>query len=455
MEKQLDIEVVEAQDTGLNIKINFAQVMKFALPSIFSMVVMGIFGAIDGVFVSRLIGVESLAAVNVSFPIIMAIMAIGSMIASGGSALVAKKKGEGLEEEARKNFSMLIVASTIGIGILSLVSFVFREPLLQFLGADAFLLPKSLTYITPILMLAPLISLAFIFQSFLIADGRPNLSMGVSIIGGLSNVALNYVFIQNLGWGLAGTAWATTIGYSIPAVVGLVYFAVARGGGLYFVKPTWDGSVMAKTFSNGLSEFVTMISVTVTSTFMNNIIMDIEGPLGVASVGIMLAVQGLITSLFMGYGFGIAPIISYNFGKSDVGNLKKIYALSLKIVAVLALFSIAIATVFASPLIQIYVDAGTPVYDMAVFGLRMVSMGFIFMAFNMFGSGMFTALNDGKTSAVISVSRSLVVLVITLSILPALFGMDGVWIALPVVEVVSVLVTVYFFRSKRRKYGYA
>lgn len=438
----------------LDLKISFTSLLKFALPSIISMVIMGIFSSIDGVFISRFLDVMSLAAANVSMPILTATIAVGAMMAAGGSALVAKQKGEGKTVEARQNFSLIIYFTIIISTIATVIALVFMEPLLGMLGTDDFLLPLSRSYITPITIFIPFIMLGFIFQSFLIADGKPTFAMAISTIGGFSNVVLNFTFLRIFEMGLAGAAYATIIGFSIPSVIGLIYFTFSRKEGLYFVKPTFKFGTITKSMTNGLSEFISLFAVTLTATMMNNIIMDIEGPLGVASVGIMMAVQGLVTSTFMGYAMGIAPLISYNYGKKDNDQLANIYRYSKKIVLACALLSILIATIFAGPLVNIYVSRSTDVYNMAVYGLRIVSMSFIFIAFNMFTSAWFTAFNNGLISGLLSFFRTLVFFAATILILPRIFDMNGVWFALPVAETFAIIMSVYFLKKYKKTYGY-
>ena len=448
-----------SETSNLNININLGSVLKFSLPSIVSTVIFGIFGVVDTILISRFIDMESLAAANLTMPILTSTMAVGFMIATGGSALVATKKGEGREVEARENFSLLIYVSFLFSAIAAILCLLFLEPLLRFLGVNDGVMALSKEYIVPIITSIPFIMMGFVFQKFLIADGKPTFAMIVSSLGGAASMGLSFFFITRLDMGLLGTSLGTVIGLSLPAVVGFVYFTFFRKSGLYFVKPKFVWNVLTKSTTNGISEFITMMAVTVTSTFMNNIIMDIEGPLGVAAVGIMMALQGIVTSLFMGYSFGISPIISYNYGKGDTDALKKTYALSLKIVGGLSLLSILIGVLFASPLTRIFVNpADSPVdllvYEMAVYGMRIVSLSFLLMAFNTFATGLFTALNNGWVSGVMSFFRTLVFLVVSLLLLPRIFEMNGIWLALPFAEILSIFMTVYYLRKMNGVYQY-
>jgi len=442
--------------SSLDMRITLPAVLKFSFPSIISMVLMTAFGAIDGIFISRFIDMESFAAMNIAFPILTTTLAVGFMIAAGGSALVAKKRGEEKDVEARENFSLLIAFTLVFSILASSIAFFFLEPLLIFLGANEMILPLAKEYITPIVVAIPIIILGFLFQKFLIADGRPTLAMIVSSSGGLIGVGLNFLLINYLDMGLFGASLGTAIAYSIPSVVGGIYFTFFRKEGLYFVRPKFVVQVITKSFTNGVSEFISMIAVSITATYMNNIVMNIEGPMGVAAVGIMMTVQGLITSTFLGYAFGVGPLISFNYGQENTDNLKKLYSLSLKIVSALAGLSILIAIVFASHLTRIYVAQGTPVYDMAVFGLRLMSASFILVAINSFASNMFVALNNGWVSGVLSFFRTLVLLQISLFVLPNMVnGMTGVWAALPFAELLAMGMTVYYFKKMKTKYQYA
>lgn len=440
---------------SLDIKINTSSVLKFALPSILSMVIMTTFGMVDGVFISRLIDMYAFSAMNIAFPILTTIIAVGFMLATGGSALVAMKKGEGKEVEARENFSFLTYFSFGFSVIASILTWIFLEPLLRFLGANESLLPLAKEYIEPIVIGMPIVLLGFVFQKFFIAEGRPTFAMIVSSSSGVASVFFNFLFIQYLEMGLRGAAIGTVISYSIPSIIGLIYFSFFRKSGLYFVKSPFVFKVITKSTTNGISEFISMMAVSITATYMNNIVMNLEGPMGVAAIGIMMTTQGLITSMFLGYAFGVSPLISFNHGEGNTENLKKIYSLSLRTIAVLSLISIVLAIVLASPLTRVYVSSGTPVYDMAVFGLRILSIGFVFSAFNVFASNMFVALNNGWVSGVLSFFRTLVLIQVTLFVFSNLFGMNGVWAAMPLAEVFAMIMTIYYFRKMKARYRYA
>lgn len=445
------------QQNKLDFEIKGLNVMKFAFPTIISMVVMSVFGTIDGIFVSRFLDVMSLSAVNIAMPILTATIAVGMMIATGGSALTARKKGEGKEQEARENFTLLIVFSTVASAIVAFIVWLFLdEILLYILGADDYIMPLARDYILPIVIGMPVALTGFVMSKFLIVDGKPTLAMITSSAGGIVSAALNFVLLGMLDLDIFWAGMGSAIGYLVPTLVGVGYFLFKKKEGLYFAKPKWDGKAITGSMIAGISEFITMFAVTVTSTVMNNVVMDIGGFEGVAAVGIVLGAQGIVTSIFVGYAFGVAPIISYKHGKKCEDDIKSIYKLSMKIMGGLAVVAILMGFLLASPLTRIYVSRSTAVYNMALFGIRLLSASFILVAYNTFATAFFTAFEDGWVSGVMSFFRSLVFIVATLLVIPGMFGtMTGVWIAIPVAEVLATLVTIYYLRKMKATYHYA
>lgn len=445
------------QQNKLDFEITGKNLMKFAFPTIISMVVMSIFGTIDGVFVSRFLDVMSLSAVNIAMPVLTATIAVGMMIATGGSALIARKKGEGKDQEARENFTLLIVFSTVASVIVSFIVWLFLdEILLYILSADEYILPLARDYILPIVIGMPAALIGFVMSKFLIVDGKPVLAMITSSAGGIVSAALNFMLLGILGLDIFWAGMGSAIGYLVPTLVGIGYFLFKKKEGLYFTKPKWDSKAITGPMTAGVSEFITMFAVTVTSTVMNNVVMDIGGFEGVAAVGIVLGAQGIVTSIFAGYSFGIAPIVSYRYGKKCEAEIKSIYKISIKIIAGLAVVAILIGVTLASPLTRIYVSRSTAVYDMALFGIRLLSASFVLVAYNIFATAFFTAFGDGWVSGIMSFCRSLVFLVSTLLVIPGMFGtMTGVWIAIPAAEVLAILVTIYYLRKMKATYDYA
>ena len=458
---------MEKIDPSLEKEISTGMLLKFALPTVLTYVFMGTFGIVDGVFVSRILGEYELSAVSLVGPFIMFVLAIGTMFGAGGNALVAKEIGEGNIQWARQDFTLVIIMSFMATAVLAIIGGLFPDLVLTILGVDADVYHLALYYFMPLVVFLPFVGAGIMFQIFLITEGKAHLGMIATIIGGSLSIFLNWLLLHRFQWGLEGAAISTCIGYTIPTVFGLIYFSTnkKRKGLLYFVKPRFKVYVLVRTCLNGMSEMVIMMASAITGTVMNNILMDIDGPMAVAAAGIMMAMFGTAASVFGGYAAGVSPLISYNYGKRESGRLKKIFHSSLWIVSIMSLGTMVFSWIFTDLFISIFLrDVWVyiggfilllPIYEMAFNGVRMIGVGYIFMGINMFGSMLYTAFNNARESTAISLLRGIVFFMATLSILPVIMGVNGVWIAMPVADALTAVFTVYFFIKFRKKYQYA
>ena len=402
---------------------------------------------------SNFLGTDALSAVSIAGPFLAIALAIGTMIATGGCALVSGRMGEGQMEKARQNFSFYMLFSVAISTLFCVLGILFRRPILYAMGADEALYHLCEAYAVPIFLLIPFAMVSIVLQIFFVAAGRPGLGFGLSIAGGVTNIVLDYVLLAVFPLGVAGTAYASAAGYFLQSVIGVVFFLV--NGSLYFVRPKFDGRALGKACSNGMSEMVGMLAVTVTMVAMNVILMRLVGSDGVAAAAIILSAQTILSAGYAGYVQGIAPVVSYHFGAENFSELKRLTRAALKTVAGMSLLTFAIAFALARPIALLFAKNSAPVTEMAVRGTYIFAAAFLLMGFNLFASGFFTALNDGKTSAILSLFRTLIFLILPLLILPRLWCVDGVWISMPVAEVLSILLSVFCFRRMRNKYHYA
>ncbi len=444
------------ETTALDQPISTRWLLKFSLPTILSTVAMTTFGMIDGVFASRVINPAALAAVNIVFPFLSFVMAVGFMLSIGGSALVAKKLGQGKVEEARRDFSLLAATTLVASIVLSSFGLLFPNALLNILGVDDFLRPMATDYLQPLLILLPFAMFGFFIQQFFVTEGKPTVGFMASMLGGVVNIGLNFLLIAHLQWELRGAAIATGLGYVVPAIVGVFFFLRNRGKGtLWFVRPRFSLPVLGQSSLNGASEMVTMLAMSFTQTVMNNILMDRSGHEAVAAAGIMFVGQGLLMAFFLGYASGVAPIISFNFGTSNTERLRRLFRRSMIIIVATSAAAIVVGYFTASLLTRIYVPVGIPIYDMAVRAFHIGLIGFVFAGVNSFASVLFTALNNGTVSAILSFMRTLVFVLLMLSLLPLVLDLDGVWLALPAAEVLALGVTGIVLWKMRGRYQYA
>ena len=442
-------------EKSLDIKIKPISLIKFALPTVISNLFMSIYMMVDGIFVANCVNTNALSAVNIVMPYVMIVLALGTMMGTGGSAVVSKLLGEGKEREAKENFSFICLVCLIVCTLVSVLSFVFRRPLLYMLGASDLIYDYCLSYATPLFFVAPLALLGMALQSFFIAAGKPGLGMTFSLAGGAVNIFLDWLFIARFGWETIGAALATGIGYSIPGIAGILYFAFARKGTLSFVLPKWRGRVLLKTVTNGSSEMVAMTASGITTIMMNTVVMKLAGEDGVAAISILIYTMSILTSVYMGYALGVAPVISYNFGAKNTDNLKKCHKINLRIIAISSLAMYLLGFVLRNPIISIFADKGTSVFAMAESGYLLFSISYLYSGFNMYSSSFFTALGDGKTSAIISFCRGLIFLTAAIYILSAFFGLNGLWLAMPAAELLGLVLTTVYLKKLKGKYNYA
>ena len=431
----------------------FFSLLRFALPTMVMMIFMSLYSIVDGIFISRLLGTNALSAANIVYPVISIVFAVGIMLSTGGSALIAKKLGEGKEKEAREDFSFLTLVSFLfGIAIL-LIGNIFIEPIVRALGSTDALLPYCVNYLSVSLLLAPAAMLQMMFQTFFVTAGKPLIGLILTISGGVANMILDYLFMGPFNMGISGAALATGIGELIPAVIGLFYFLFTRHS-LYLTKPVVRFQVLKESCFNGSSEMVTNLSTAVVTYLFNITMLKFLGEPGVAAITIVLYGQFLFNALYMGFSMGVAPVISYNHGSQNLPLLKRIFKICIGFISISSILITVMALVSSPVIVEIFTPIGSATYDIAKTGFFLFSINYIFAGINIYSSSMFTAFSDGKVSALISFVRTFVLIVLNILLLPYLIGVNGVWLAVPAAEFMTLFLSVYFFYKKRKVYHY-
>ncbi len=436
-------------DNSLGTKTSTKSILKFAFPTIIMMVFMSLYTMMDGVFVSRLIDTDALSAVNIIYPLSNVVIAIGIMLATGGSAIVAKNMGEGKGELAVNNFSTILVFGIIVGIVTSILFFMFSEQIILFLGASPSLLDYCNEYALVLMLFNPLCIIKALFEFFLVTAGKPKLGLTITVVAGVSNMVLNYVFIEIINLGIAGAALGTGIGYTVASIAGLYFFITNRKGTLYLVKPKFNLKVIVESCFNGSSEMISNISIAITTLLFNIILMFMLGEDGVAAVTIILYSDFLFVAIFLGFSSGVAPIISYNYGANNKSQLRKIMSFCFKFIFMSSISMLAIGLLSSSFLVNLFTSGNQSVYDIALNGMYLFIPSFLFKGFNIFITSMFTAFSNGKLSAFLSFVRTFGLLIIFMLILPQLLDVDGVWLALPLAEGVALIITlIVYYRNK-------
>ncbi len=427
--------------------------LKFAFPTMVMMVFMSLYTIVDGIFVSRLVNTQALSAVNIVYPVISLLVAVGVMLATGGSAVIARKMGENKSEEARRDFSFLVLTGVLAGVVFFVLGNAFLPQLVRMLGATDVLMPYCEEYLRILLYLAPACVLQLLFQTFFVTAGRPTIGLALTIGGGLLNMVLDYVFMGPLQMGIAGAALATGIGQLLPAVVGFLYFLFVKES-LYLVRPRLDFMVLRESCFNGSSEMVTNLSTAVVTFLFNIVMMRLLGENGVAAITIVLYGQFLFNALYMGFSMGVAPVISFNYGRKNTALLQRIFKICIWFIGISSVLITIFALLSGGTIVEIFTPKGTQTYEIAKKGFFLFSFNYIFAGINIFASSMFTAFSDGKISAIISFVRTFVMIVLNILLLPLLMGVNGVWLAVPSAEFMTVLLSLYYFNRKKEDYGY-
>lgn len=429
-------------------------VLRFTLPGMLMMLFNSFYTMVDGGFVSNFVSTDALSAINIVFPLINFVLAVGIMLASGGSAVTARQMGEKEPELARQSFSLL-VAFSAGLGIvIAILSIGFVDPIVWALGSTDALYGYCRDYLVFMSLFTPCCMLQILFQFFFTTAGRPHLGLASTLLGGIANMVLDYVLIVPLHMGIRGAAIATGIGQAIPTVIGLVYFFSRHNDLLYFVRPVMRGWVLGRACLNGSSEMVSNLAVAVTTYLFNIIMLSYLGEDGVAAITIVLYAQFFFTAIFFGYTSGVAPLISFHLGAHNQNRLKQLVRLSLLFVVVCSLLAYGGSVVLSQTVVGMFAQRGTAVFSIASDGMELFAIGFLFMGFNIFASGLFTALSNGMVSAVLSFLRTFVFLIAAIELLPKLCGVSGVWLAIPAAELLALVVALFCILRYRKQYQY-
>lgn len=433
---------------------NYKKLLRFTLPSIIMMIFTSIYGVVDGFFVSNFVGKTPFAAVNFIMPFIMILGAVGFMFGTGGSALISKTMGEGDKERAKRLFSLFVYVSA-GCGIIiAVLGFIFIRPIAGLLGAEGTMLDNCVTYGRIILLALPAYMLQYEFQSFFVTAEKPQLGLVVTIAAGVTNMALDALFVAGFSWGLPGAAAATALSQCVGGLLPLVYFARPNSSLLRLTKTEFDGKAMIKACTNGVSELMSNISMSIVSMLYNVQLIKYAGEDGVAAYGVLMYVNMIFLAAFIGYSVGTAPIIGYNYGAGNHNELKNLLKRSLKIIGTFSVVMVIAAEVLARPLAVIFVGYDQGLLELTLRGFIIYSFSFLFSGIAIFGSSFFTALNDGLISALISFLRTLLFQVAAVLIFPLILGIDGIWISIVAAELMAAIVTSLFLVAKRKKYHY-
>lgn len=434
---------------------NYSRLIRFTLPSIAMMIFTSIYGVVDGFFISTFTNKTSFAAVNFIYPFLMILGTLGFMFGTGGSALVAKTLGEGNREKANKLFSMIIYVSIACGAVITVAGMFLLRPVAALLGAEGQMLEDCVTYGRIILLSMIPFMLQIEFQSFFVTAEKPKLGLFATLASGITNIALDAILVGLLGLDLEGAAFATAISQLIGGLFSIGYFLLPINHSLLRLTGfSLDLKALIKTCTNGSSELMSNISMSLVSMLYNFQLMRLEGEDGVAAYGVLMYVCMIFIAIFIGYSIGTAPIVGYNFGAQNHVELKSILKKSIVLIGITSILMLLMSLVLAAPLSKLFVGYDDYLLELTKRGFFIFSFSFLFSGIAIYGSSFFTALNNGLISAIISFLRTLVFQALAVMLLPLIFDIDGVWISLVVAELLATVVTAVFIVAKRKQYNY-
>ena len=431
---------------------NYRRLFRFTLPSIVMMIFTSIYGVVDGLFVSNFVGKTPFAAINLVMPFIMILGGVGFMIGTGGSALVSKTMGQNEPEKANRIFSMMIELTLLVGALLSIVGIVFIEPIARLFGASEAMLPECVLYGRIVLSFNAAFMLQNVFQAFLVTAERPHMGLYVTVAAGVTNMALDALFIAVFKWGVAGAAIATGLSQCVGGLIPLIYFIRPNKSPLRLKLAALQLPSILQACANGSSELMSNISGSLVSIAYNAQLMKYAGENGVAAYGVLMYVQFIFVAIDVGYAVGCAPIVGYHYGAQNHGELKNMLRKSLFLMSISGVLLTLLAAALAAPLARLFVGYDQALFDMTRHAFRLFSLSFLLAGINIYVSSFFTALNNGAVSAIVSFLRTLVFQMLCVLVLPIFFGIDGIWWAMAVAEVFAFILSLSFLIGKRNKY---
>lgn len=432
----------------------YKRLLRFCFPPIIMMIFTSVYGVVDGLFVSNFVGKIPFAAVNLVMPFIMILGGVGFMIGTGGSALVAKTLGEQEPKKANRYFTMMIGLTLICGITLSTLGILFMRPIAYALGATDAMIGDCVLYGRIVLAFNTAFMLQNVFQTFLTTAEKPKLGLLATVVAGVTNMALDALFVAVFRWGVAGAALATGLSECIGGLLPLIYFLRPNTSLLRLTKTRLEGKILLKACSNGASELMSSVSGSLVSMLYNVQLLRFAGENGVAAYGVLMYIQFIFIAVFIGYTIGTAPIVGYHYGAGNSSELKNMLRKSLSLTGAAGVTMMILAKVLAAPLARIFVGYDLELFEMTRHAFQIFSFAFLLTGINIFTSSFFTALNNGAVSAAISFLRTLVFQMLSVLILPIILGLDGIWWAIAVAEVCAFLLSLIFLFAKRREYHY-
>ena len=430
--------------------MTYRQFLKYLMPSVLTMVALSFYTTIDGFFVSHFAGSDALAAINIVIPVTCIIFGTSVMLATGSGAIIGEHMGRGENQKANQIFSMVSLVLVILSVLFGVTGIIFLKPWARLLGASERLMPHVLPYLFVVFAGSILMSFKLFFEYMVRTDGHPKVGLHMSLWGLGLNVVFDMFFVAVLGWGTFGASLGTVLSIGVSAAIGLHHFLSGKST-VRFTRPKWNGHVLWKSCSNGVSEMLTELSTGITTFLFNIIIMMYFGEDGVAAVTIVMYIYYFFIAFYMGIAVATSPIVSYNLGADNRAKIRETVRHALMTILLSAAAIMLTLHFFGDWIILLFTE-NAHVFELTSSALIFFNPLFLFVGWNVFTSSYFTAVGDGLRSAVISSLRSFILVVVFIFTLPPLVGLNGIWMTMPASELATLFLSVFFFLHNGRDY---
>lgn len=428
--------------------------LKITMPSTVMMMFIAVYAMFSSIFASLYIGQDALSAINIIFPLVSTVLAIAIMLSTGANAIISTNLGTGDEQKARENFTTIVIVGVITGVVLGIITYVFRYPIIHLLGSTPQLDEQSLTYLKGYIFIFPFIFLQIFGQYFFLTAGKGEFVLGISVVGGILNILICYLTMGVWNMGIIGAVIGTAVGFVVPAVAFVIFFARNKEGKLYFVRPKKHGNFILNACGNGSSEMVTNLAIAIVTATLNVVMGRLAGEDGVAAVSVLVQTKFLLNSIYIGFGGGVAPIFAYARGANDKKQIRNVYKISIRFVLITSVALVILSLLFKHQIVSAFIRPESSAYDLAIAGFTYFSFGSLFAGINIFSSVLFTSFSNGKISALISFLRTFVFTLGFLLVLSNVFGVTGVWLSTPLAEFGAMIVAIILLKKYRKTYNY-
>lgn len=424
-------------------------ILAFSIPSIIAMMLQTVITITDGYFTGNYVGENALAAINLGLPILYFYLGAGLCVGVGGSVICGRLLGAKEKQKASEVFSQTMVTAVGVCIIISFFAFVLFSPILNVLRAGADLAGYFTEYYRIMLFTYPLMVVGTILGMFIRVDGKPQVCMIVSIAGCILNMILDYIFVAVLSLGVQGSAIGSLIVQIVTVLILLGYF-FSQKAGIRFHRFRFDKIINREMLLNGSSEFIGEMASAISMFAFNYVLMKYVGAEGVAAFTILGFVVYGYSMICIGFGQGIVPLISICWGARETETAFDIRKITNRILFVMGFLIAGIFFLTGRNYAGMF-GCSSNVADMVASGFRIYAVTFLVMGYDVINSMYFTSCGDAKSSALISALRGIVLLLGFTLVLPAIFGMTGVWMAAPCTETLTAIVSVYLLRKQKNR----